>query len=145
MAVRRFGPGFRKGARSNVSKRQKRMSPRDGPMPTRRPFTCRTKRWSPLTWTTKRAGTAGRSIDFRKRKTPASRSGAPGQAIHAPVHCRSRTASEIGRPLPEVAAEEGAARPSRAAERTTKGLALMRGSPGNEKSLGARLDRSASG
>ena len=49
MAETRFGPVFRKGARSSVSKRQKRMSPRDGPMPTRRPFTCRTKRWSALT------------------------------------------------------------------------------------------------
>ncbi len=63
----RFRPGFRKGARSKVWKRQNRMSPRDGPIPTRRPFTRRTKRWSALTCTTKRGGTAGSSITFRKR------------------------------------------------------------------------------
>src|SRR6266702_770168 len=66
-------------------------------MPTLLPLANSTKRWSPLTWTTKRAGATGMSSTLRKRYTPASRSGAPAQAIHWPFHGRCRTASEIGR------------------------------------------------
>ena len=56
--------------------------------------------------------------------------GAPGHAIQAPVHGRCRTASAIGRPLPDVAARRGETRAEHAATRATQKVRIRDRPPG---------------
>jgi hypothetical protein len=58
------------------------------------------------------------AIDARSR--PEARAGDP-----APVHWRWRTASEMGRPLLDVAAGDGLARPIRRARRERRGISFI--------------------